>query len=181
MTADSNTGSTGTIIAGSQDSEQDVADRMFGSTASLLTSYGAAIQDSTNGLTDSYGWTPEQRDAHMADMVHAFHDAHVRPDHASRLHSLLAHHARNRPDDTTVSKWSVETRKQLRERYGLEEGDRRLATAKAFIANRPALRQMLNDSGVGSHPDFVTALVEHSHLMRVKPRSATNSRPAQRR
>jgi hypothetical protein len=49
--------------------ESDVADRMFGSTASLLTTYGSAFRDATNRLCDATGMAKEERDAHIVDMT----------------------------------------------------------------------------------------------------------------
>ena len=42
--------------------------------------------------------------------------------------------------------------------------------AKTFVDNRPALKELLTTTGLGSHPDVVSALVEHPNTIRLTPR-----------
>lgn len=89
------------------------------------------------------------------------------------------YHASEPPDAATIREWETETRRQLRERYGDRDGDRRLAVARAFVKSRPGFQQMLNDSGVGSHPRLITMLAENVNTLRMVPRTTQpKARPA---
>lgn len=152
--------------------DQAIADTLFGSTATLVSSYGPSLADAADQLMDVQGWTRAQRDVHIAEMARIYHDANIAPEQASRLHALVAHHTRVPADDVTATGWTIESRRALREHYP-DDFEARLATAREFIAQRPALASLLNTTGIGSHPDVVLALSEQPHALRVAPSAPT--------
>lgn len=147
---------------------RDVAELLYGSDESLQSEYVPHLKDSANVLADAAGWTEEQRADHLREATRVFHDAGIRADTATGLHSLLAQHVKTGPDDATVQQWEFESRRQLRERYGITEADRRRALANEYLAEHPAIAKLLKDSGVGSHPKFVTELAQRANDLRRK-------------
>lgn len=151
-------------------SDRDVADILFGSVETLVSSYGPVLADATDRLSDRTGMSQQERDAHIAEMATTFDDARILPESASRLHALVVQHIGKPVDDETAGQWATEARRQLRDRYGLEESQRRIEIAKQFIANRPTLAKLLEDTKLGSHPDIVVALTENPERLRLTPR-----------
>jgi hypothetical protein len=151
---------------------RDVAELLYGSDESLRSDYGPSLVGSTDLLTDLAGWTEEQRDEHLRNATRVFHDAGIRADAASSLHALLAQHVRAPAADETIQQWEVESRRQLRERYrergGIAEANRRMTLVREYLADHPAIAKMLKDSGVGSHPKFVTELADRALDLRRK-------------
>ncbi len=150
-------------------SDETPEERMFGSPETLRTMYGPALKDSLDRLSDAAGVTPEQRQAHLEAVAEVFTDARINSQEAPGLHSLLVTHLTAPPDDATVQQWEVESRRGLRERYGDDAG-RRLAQASAFVKARPEMADILNRSGLGSHPRVILALAERVNEMRMTPR-----------
>jgi hypothetical protein len=155
--------------AAEQTRDRDVADILFGS-ETLVSSYGPVLADAADRLSDRTGMSQQERDAHIAEMATTFDDARILPEPASRLHALVVQHIGKPVDDATVDQWATEARRQLRDRYGLEESQRRIEIAKQFIANRPTLAKLLEDTKLGSHPDIVVALTENPERLRLTPR-----------
>jgi hypothetical protein len=139
---------------------------------SRLASYGSALSDTMNSLVDQIGATPEQRDAILREHAMAFDDAGITPERAVGIHTLLANHVAAPADDATVDGWAAESRRRTRERYGAVEAERRMEIAKEFIKKRPGLAELLNTTGLGSHPDIVAALVEKPDMLRMEPRTS---------
>jgi hypothetical protein len=100
-----------------------------------------------------------------------FDDAGIAPDRAVRLHKLFTRHIVEPADEATVNEWAAEARREARDRYGQQEADRRIEIAREFVKNRPALAQLLTETGVGSHPDFIRALIASPHTLRINPRA----------
>lgn len=151
--------------------DEDRRDSLFGSVETLMSSYEPVLSDSMNSLVDHAGLTQEQRSEVLRQNVIVFDDAGISPETASKLHTILVEHTINPADDATVDRWATESRHTLRNRYGEKEADRRMELARQFIANRPALAELLTTTGLGSHPDIVAALVEHPNTIRLKPRA----------
>lgn len=133
---------------------------------SVIQGYEPRLSDAVNALVDEKGWTPQQRADYVQTVATALHDARIDPDEGTRLHTLLAGHLVKPADDATAQQWAADARRQLRELHGHEEGTRRLELAKRFIAERPALQQLLNESGAGNHPEIVMALARNPHAFR---------------
>lgn len=154
-------------------SDDDVADALYGDPAIVGKTYELSMQDSVNRMTDHLGWSEQQRTEHVQAVALAFQDARIPPGPAGTLHSLISQYSTEPADDATMKGWAVETRRALREQYGITEGDRRLEVARQFVSRRPELARLLNETGVGSHPEFVKSLVESPHSMRLAPRPRT--------
>lgn len=151
-------------------SERDVADALFGSVESLVSSYGPALADAADRLSDRTGMSQADRDAHVTEMASAFDDARIPPREAAALHSLIVQHVGKPADSATVDAWTMRSRQLLRDRYGIDEGQRRMAIVGKFIENRPALAKLLKETGITSHPDVIMALAESPDAIRLTPR-----------
>jgi hypothetical protein len=62
--------------------------------------------------------------------------------------------------DTRIAAWNTEAREQLRATYGRDAEDM-LQRAQAFVRRSPALSRVLNERGLGSHPDIVMDIAAH--------------------
>jgi hypothetical protein len=151
--------------------DEDRRDPLYGSVDSLAKSYGPVLSDSMNVLADHAGLNASERETILRQHAVVFDDAGIPPDRAVRLHNLLAQKLLEPPDDATVNQWAAEARREARDRYGLEEADRRIEIAREFIKSRPALTELMNTTGLGSHPDFIRALIASPHTLRLKPRA----------
>lgn len=153
----------------------DTASLFYGDDAPVLSRYRPAIDDSLGLVSDVAGWTEQERTAHTLSLSHAFNDAKLSAGEASIVASNIAQYSKAAPDEETVRGWEIESRRALREQYGTAEGDRRLALAAEFVANRPELRELLNQTGVGSHPKVVRMIAEKAgaaysqYTLRVQP------------
>lgn len=153
--------------------ESAVAELFFGSDETLVSSYGPSLADAVDRLTDITGMSAADRESHITAAARLFDEARIGPSEASRLHSLAVEHIAKPADDATVAEWESESRQKLRDKFGLDEGQQRIKIVKEFIANRPGLKKLLAESGLGSHPDIVLALAERSEELRMKPREAS--------
>lgn len=146
-------------------SDLEMAEAMYGSLDSIKKVYAPSLGDSMGRLQDVTGMDAEQADAHLTEVAVAFHDADLNHVEASGLHSLMVRYYAKPPDQETVDQWTVEARRELRTRFG-DDAPRRLKAVQDFIAARPALRKQLNQTGVGSHPDFIVKLAEQAYHLR---------------
>jgi hypothetical protein len=148
----------------------ETEDILFGDTEGLVTSYEPSLADSLDYFSDHVEITEDQRRAAISEAAIVFSDARIPPDEASRIHGHIVRHAVEPADDATREAWATESRRELRERYGPAEAERRPKAARTFISNRPGLRDLLNATGVGSHPDLVLALADRANRLRLAPR-----------
>ena len=149
------------------------ADLFYGGDESLLSSFEPALSDAANLLADLNGWTADERAAHVLEAARFYDDARLPAQLASGLHQLVARHSAAPADEGTLDEWSLEARRAVRERFGMEEGDRRFQVARAFVAARPVVAKMLTETGVGSHRALVMALAEQADAipkLRLTPR-----------
>lgn len=150
------------------DAENRLADAFYGNGASdegIRQLYEPSLGSTMNRLQDFAGWTPEERKQHGIGVARFFAGASIDSGDAAALYSLFAHHVQEPADDRTVRDWETETRRILRERYG-DEAPKRLATVREYVSQFKDLGALLDQSGLGSHPNLVTALVERADRLR---------------
>jgi hypothetical protein len=140
--------------------DQKTADLLYGSDDSVAGVYRSSLSDSINRLRDAYGLTSAQANERLVEDAHFFRDAQISTAQAPRLHSLLAAHELKPASDEQRETWGAETMRLVREKYG-DGAEPRLEAVRTFLENRPAIAQRLTESGVGSHPDMVLALIEN--------------------
>ena len=147
---------------------RSTADKWYGSTQTLVSAYGPALADTLHHIGDATGLDRAALDAHLRDTVEVFRDAQIEPQVASRLHALIARHIAKPADDATRQTWATEARRSLRQTYGAD-AERRMDVATQFVSARPGLHQLLNQTGLGSHPEVIMALAERTSQLRVAP------------
>lgn len=150
--------------------QKSLADLMYGSAEALVSDFGPRLADSAAILSDVAGWTAEQRAEHVLEAARTFSEVGIRGGAAAQLHALVAQHARTPVGDETVEQWRVESLRKGRERYGEVERDRRAGLVKAYLAERPAIAQLLEHTGTGSHPKLFSTLLEQADRLPVKKR-----------
>lgn len=150
--------------------EEDLADALYGSAAAIRSAYEPSLKESVDRIGHQTGWSQAERDAYVTGAAETFSDARIPSGEAAVLHGMLAHHIANPPDEATLSQWAAASRKEVYDRYGLDEGNRRLEAAKQFVSARPGLAQLATASGIEAHPRFVMSLVERVGEMRMTPR-----------
>lgn len=148
-------------------SDSDVARDLY----DPVLMYGDNLKSSFQTLGDRTGIPQAELDAAMVEAANTFADAQLSPTEAGRIQDMIVGHLENPPDDETVHKWEVQTRRMMREKYGTAgEAERRTARVKEFLSHRPTMRKALDESGVGSHPDVVMRLMEQADKFRIQPR-----------
>jgi hypothetical protein len=155
----------GATLPAEAETEDDRAARHF----DIPGMYRGDLRDSMNRLGDLTGGSKDELDEIMRETAMTFYDAKIPPLKASSLHSLMVHHLRTPADEDTEQEWTVQTRRQLRERYG-DDAPKRLEKVREFVSKRPALEKLLTETGLGSHPDVVLALAENANQLRLQPR-----------
>ena len=142
-------------------SDEDV---FYGSPDSIVKKYEASLRDSLD-VMGSRGLDEASRVAHLSETAQLFHDAHIDPVHAGTLHGLLVHHAAKPATPDMVSEWAEEANAAAYAKYG-KDAPQRFEAARAFVAARPDLQKLLADTGLGSHPRLVSALLENAHRLK---------------
>lgn len=144
---------------------------LYGDTQPIVSTYLPVLRPSLDSLRDATGMTAADAERHVTEMALAFDDAGIGTDEAASIHSHIVHHLNTPVDDATYQEWQTEARRMVREQYG-SDADRRLQAATAFVKSRPAFARALEESGIGSHPKLVLALVERAnHLKPPRKRS----------
>lgn len=147
------------------DSEQDLAHRLYGGMKSIRSVYQPPVQHTIDRLGDRTGWDAEAKQGFADAVMTAYFDAGVDPQTGATLTHTIAHYVGEPADEPTQRTWEAESRRALRERFG-SDADRRLAAARQFVAARPVLADHLNRSGAGSHPEVIVALAERIDSLR---------------
>jgi len=111
----------------------------------------------------------QEATAHLESVSHAYHDAGIKSHEAASLHSLSVHYSASPLSDETLQEWTIESRRQLRQRYG-RDADHRINKVKQFLAERPDFAKTLNETGMGSHPTLMIKLAENANMLRLAPR-----------
>jgi hypothetical protein len=73
------------------------------------------------------------------------------------------------PSDETVAAWGREATQETFRRYG-RDAEARLADARLLVRRDPRVRQVLERSGMGSHPRVVQLLIEKARSERNRVR-----------
>jgi hypothetical protein len=73
------------------------------------------------------------------------------------------------PSQETVDQWEREAVQETFRRYG-RDAESRLADARALVQRDPRVRQLLNATGLASHPTVVRLLLEKSHSEKMRGR-----------
>lgn len=122
-------------------------------------------------IADITGKPAAEIEADTREAAETYADAGIAPPQAAQLHGLIARYSQSPPDDATLDKWEIETRKRLRERFRGDEAEvsRRLDRVNQFIEKRPAFSKVLTETGLGSHPEMVLNMVERANELRITP------------
>lgn len=126
--------------------------------------YRETVRTDLDELRD-LGYDETAIDKHAAAAAEAFNDATFAEPVARDLHSLLVGALKTPASDEQLATWSAEAEEAGRQRHG-KEYDERLAKVRAFVEQRNDLKRLLVETGIGSHPRMVTALLERAHQLR---------------
>ncbi|MDQ6769844.1 MAG: hypothetical protein M3Z54_07650 [Gemmatimonadota bacterium] len=141
------------------------AEIFYSDDAPVVATYEPSIGESINQLRDRTGMNEADSAKLLTETSQFFHGANIPPGQAVNLHSLIVKHLQEPASNELESEWATESRRQLREKWG-DDADRRMEKVKEFVNSHPTLAKQLNDSGVGSHPEFMRALVERANNLR---------------
>lgn len=145
----------------------ELSEIFYSDDAPVTATYEPSISESINQLRDRTGMSEADSAKLLTETAQFFHGANIRPNHASTLHSLIVSHLKEPASNEVESEWAAESRRQLREQWG-DDADRRMAKVKEFVNSHPTLATQLEESGVGSHPEFMRALVERANNLHPK-------------
>ena len=142
------------------------AEVLYSGRDALLSSWGPALADNFNQLADRLGVPASDRENRLWEFTQMFRDADVSQERATRMLGVLAKHTAAPATDEQVQTLGARSRQLLREKFGAD-ADHRLDTARQFIKARPWLGTLLNESGAGSHEEWIVALAENAHKLRI--------------
>lgn len=172
----------GVLYGGTQTPTQDAATpasdapRSDGELAAVLFDnikdggYAQPLADQLDRLSDEALIGSDEQRAEVLEAAHSiFQDADIPPAEAARLFDLYAAGVREPPTDEQFDGWETESRRLVREAG--PDGAERLELARRYIASRPQLRDALNATGLGSHPQVVALFLERGRSLggKVKP------------
>ena len=149
--------------------DDDLADAMFGD--SLVRDFRMQIADDVNRMTDAHGWTGEDADRYVASAAQALQDGRIPAGQRATIHAHVTSAVLSPVDNATVRAWETESRKLIRERWGLEDGSRRLSMFQSFLKERPEVKELLDVSGCIWKPAVLLPFLESVHSARMVPRA----------
>jgi hypothetical protein len=128
--------------------------------------YGSGLQEGLSALTTEFDFTPEQAAQVRAQTAELFSELEIPPAEAQQAHALYVQYITAPADEATAQAWAKDARKELVERFGPDEAQKRLAAAREYVAGRKELHTLLHFSGLGSHPKVVVELAERAYRLR---------------
>lgn len=159
--------------AAAEQNPESAADKLFGDPESLASTYGPQLADALGDLTALAPELAEKRVEILAETSRLYADAAIGPEQAATLHAAFVSSLKNPPSDDQIATWARESRTWLRETLGEDwQQDGRVQRVRQFIDARPALKELLEISGLGDSPTFVKTFLDHANQMRLTPRKA---------
>lgn len=136
--------------------------------------YASVMRDGIRTLTDRYGFSPEDAEECRRDLAELFYDLDASPQEAAQIFDAIVRHLKEIPDERTAESWETETRRRLRESFGNDAPNRLKATQEHLSANKQ-FTGLLARSGVGSHPDVASLLIDLVHRLERRGKRAKSN------
>lgn len=119
----------------------------------------AAFVESTEKLRVHLGMSPEEIRSVQQEHAAFFREFDVPITEAKYLHSMLTTAMIKPAGEETVKEWTIESRRLAIETYG-DDYEKLLPRAQEMIRGNPQLAKLLRESGYGSNPRLVLAVLE---------------------
>ena len=142
---------------------------MFNDPAVVARSYEPTLSDSLDDLTALAPELGEKRGELLANAAEVFSDARIPPESAATLHSLYVATLQNPPDEATTQQWARESTEWLKANYPQGYASA-LNRVRQWVHAREDVKNLLERSGLGDHPQVVRALIENAAQLRLTPR-----------
>ncbi|HEY9146831.1 MAG TPA: hypothetical protein VIN36_09120, partial [Thiobacillus sp.] len=120
-----------------------------------------------NFEADLLDMEPAERAAVAGEYRAMLADLGMSGDEAREAVGLLREHTREQVPVETVKTWEAESHKRLQE-MGANEAD--LTLARTLVRRDPRIREILNITGLGSHPQIVQKFVELARREKLRGR-----------
>lgn len=120
--------------------------------------YDSAMKEGLDRLADKFGLTPKQVYQVREEVSQVFEELNLSTDEGSKLFDLYVHHMIKPADEELHSQWAEASNKLIRE-LG-PDAKKKLQDAQSYVDQKPAFKSMMEKTGLGSHPDFIQALIE---------------------
>lgn len=124
--------------------------------------YDETMRPGLTEVADMDSNTPEETEAIRATLAGEFHALALTPPEARTLLDSMVKLSKEPATPEQRNAWAEETRRAMRQQYGAAAPER-LAAARALVAKTPALRDALNESGLGNRTDIVMMLAERAY------------------
>lgn len=143
--------------------EHAVAERVWGrpAVAKAGGTHSVALRPSVDRVSDLTGLDRAGADRLEASLAGVASDLGLTNEETGNFAKDYERQVLNGRDSQEIDRWSAESRRKLRERYGAN-ADAMLADAQEFVRNDPAMASVLVKTGLGSHPKYVERIVERA-------------------
>lgn len=122
--------------------------------------YRESLREGLSQLVEAHGLDTDTAAALHGAAANVFAQLEVPDGEARDWAGLVVKYAAG-ADEAQISEWTREASTRLREIYGPEAGAR-LAATQGLVRSFPGFAQMLVNTGLGSNPRVVLALVERA-------------------
>jgi predicted short-subunit dehydrogenase-like oxidoreductase (DUF2520 family) len=154
----------------SQVTDEDRAQTLFGGTDPVRL-HGDAAREIERMMMENLA-DPDEAAAAAADWVAEFQELGLTSTESATITGIAASVVNNPPSAQMVTSWVEESRAALVQDYGREGAAQALADAREFIGRfgTPELRDVLNMTGLGNHPDVVRVAAQKARALRLAGR-----------
>lgn len=141
--------------------DRSLADKMYADGVTKPNGpYSLTLKASLDHLADYNGLSNDEVAQVREKAAKSFFELNMPVDEAGRIFGLVAKNLNHPPDSKTMQEWQVETRKRLREQYGLNGAIERVEAVSRYLESNPWLRDLLEESGSAYHPDIALTLID---------------------
>ncbi|MCP5138789.1 MAG: hypothetical protein H6979_02890 [Chromatiales bacterium] len=127
--------------------------------------YGPALRDSMDEVCAHVGFGVDDREGYLQDVATTFRELGISPADAAPLHDLIVGGLKKPTSPDQINAWNREIERDGKYGFGEKEYTRRLDLVRDYLTRRLFLRDILTDTGMGSHPKVVMALLKQAYSL----------------
>lgn len=150
-------------------SDAELAERMFDTDPELL--FGDAMRDIESAMLEELG-DPAEAAATASQWAGAFSELGLTHQEAVNVTEIGIGAITNPPAPEIVASWTEQAKDALVQDFGPRGAHQALVDAQAFVTRfgSPELRDVLNATGLGNHPQVVRVIAQKARQARLEGR-----------
>lgn len=149
--------------------EADTDRKLYGAQGAYATAIPGDFYANLEGVDDA------TKAAAIAELREISYDLGAEPADVKQMVMLAKQNTANPPDAKTIAAWQEEATNRLVAEYGKNAG-KALEDARALALRDPRVAKMLDQSGVGNHPEIVMRFVRLARDQAAKQRTSGQKR-----